>query len=344
MTAAPPRTWRCSRTSVFSPARARYAALTRPLWPPPMMTASYRWPNPLLLHPPRGRRTDARRGTPLYRTPVAAASAFPPLPGPLDSVHSAAAYDGPTPPPRSPMPDHRTLLHQTADLPPTSSSGVDRRPSAGLLPTRSCSRRSAGRSRARRAPPTRSSRPGARRRPGHRRERRPPLLRVRDRRVTAEHGRGRLADDGLGPERLRLRDVAGRVGRRGGHGRLAARRVRPAGGLVGRLRQRGDHGDVHRPRGRAPPGPPAGRLGRRGRRTDRRAGDRRRARRRGPRDGPRLAPDGRAREPAAAPRRGRRAGPDATRPAARGPRRRRRSAGDRVGSRSATSTRARSTR
>ena len=41
VTAAPPRTWRRSSTSTFLPARARYAAVVRPLWPPPMTTASY---------------------------------------------------------------------------------------------------------------------------------------------------------------------------------------------------------------------------------------------------------------------------------------------------------------
>jgi hypothetical protein len=34
-------TWRRSDTSVLSPALARYAAQTSPLWPPPTMIASY---------------------------------------------------------------------------------------------------------------------------------------------------------------------------------------------------------------------------------------------------------------------------------------------------------------
>ena len=38
--AAPPTMWRRSRISVLSPALARYAPLTRPLWPPPMTMAS----------------------------------------------------------------------------------------------------------------------------------------------------------------------------------------------------------------------------------------------------------------------------------------------------------------
>src|SRR6266581_4045642 len=41
VTAAPPRTWRRSRTSTRLPARARYAAVVRPLWPPPITMASY---------------------------------------------------------------------------------------------------------------------------------------------------------------------------------------------------------------------------------------------------------------------------------------------------------------
>src|SRR2546428_12591680 len=38
---APPTIGRRSRTRTFSPAFARYAAETRPLWPPPTMTASH---------------------------------------------------------------------------------------------------------------------------------------------------------------------------------------------------------------------------------------------------------------------------------------------------------------
>src|SRR5204862_6739465 len=41
VTAAPPRTWRRSRTSTLRPARARYAEAVRPLWPPPITMASY---------------------------------------------------------------------------------------------------------------------------------------------------------------------------------------------------------------------------------------------------------------------------------------------------------------
>src|SRR5689334_15518681 len=41
VTAAPPSTWRRSRTSTLRPPRARYAAQVRPLWPPPITIASY---------------------------------------------------------------------------------------------------------------------------------------------------------------------------------------------------------------------------------------------------------------------------------------------------------------
>ena len=41
VTAAPPSTYRRSSTSTRLPARARYAAFTRPLWPPPMTMTSY---------------------------------------------------------------------------------------------------------------------------------------------------------------------------------------------------------------------------------------------------------------------------------------------------------------
>ena len=40
VTAAPPVVSRASSTTVRSPARARYAAATRPLWPPPTTIAS----------------------------------------------------------------------------------------------------------------------------------------------------------------------------------------------------------------------------------------------------------------------------------------------------------------
>ncbi len=39
--AAPPTRCRCSSTSVRRPDLARYAALVRPLWPPPTTMASY---------------------------------------------------------------------------------------------------------------------------------------------------------------------------------------------------------------------------------------------------------------------------------------------------------------
>ena len=40
VTAAPPSTCRRSTTSTLRPARARYAALTSPLWPPPITITS----------------------------------------------------------------------------------------------------------------------------------------------------------------------------------------------------------------------------------------------------------------------------------------------------------------
>jgi hypothetical protein len=43
VTAAPPRTYLRSRTRTFLPACARYAALTKPLWPPPITMTSYRF-------------------------------------------------------------------------------------------------------------------------------------------------------------------------------------------------------------------------------------------------------------------------------------------------------------
>ena len=39
--AAPPSVPRASSTSVLAPERARYAAETSPLWPPPITMASY---------------------------------------------------------------------------------------------------------------------------------------------------------------------------------------------------------------------------------------------------------------------------------------------------------------
>ncbi len=40
VSAAPPVLSRDSSTTVRAPARAKYAPLVRPLWPPPMMIAS----------------------------------------------------------------------------------------------------------------------------------------------------------------------------------------------------------------------------------------------------------------------------------------------------------------
>src|SRR5689334_16545798 len=41
VTAAPPTRWRFSSTTTRRPARARYAALVRPLWPAPITITSY---------------------------------------------------------------------------------------------------------------------------------------------------------------------------------------------------------------------------------------------------------------------------------------------------------------
>ena len=57
--AAPPTRSRRSRTSVRRPALPRYAAQTRPLWPPPTTTASQPRAH---LRPPSGRAIAAARG------------------------------------------------------------------------------------------------------------------------------------------------------------------------------------------------------------------------------------------------------------------------------------------
>ena len=69
VTAAPPTSGRRSSTSTFLPARARYAAHTRPLWPPPMMIASYRWALRCMLMPSsaRGSKNGSLRTTALAR-------------------------------------------------------------------------------------------------------------------------------------------------------------------------------------------------------------------------------------------------------------------------------------
>ena len=56
---APPARPRRSRTSVRSPAFARYPAVTRPLWPAPTMTASYR-SRATSFRPPCGCEASAR--------------------------------------------------------------------------------------------------------------------------------------------------------------------------------------------------------------------------------------------------------------------------------------------
>ena len=56
--AAPPRLPRDSSTSVLAPERARYAAETNPLWPPPITIASYEF----------DMWTSSRRGNPTFLT------------------------------------------------------------------------------------------------------------------------------------------------------------------------------------------------------------------------------------------------------------------------------------
>src|SRR5918996_2727561 len=63
VTAAPPRTCRRSKTRTCRPARARYAAATSPLCPPPTMTASYRMCG-RTLPPRRDGSLDGRRARP----------------------------------------------------------------------------------------------------------------------------------------------------------------------------------------------------------------------------------------------------------------------------------------
>jgi hypothetical protein len=211
------------------------------------------------------------------------------------------------------MPDRRLLLHQTADLAADFLEGLDRGPSTRPPRTRSWSPPSMARCRHAARRPARSSRTWPRSRtPGHR-ERRAALLRLRDRRVAAGRAGGRLADERLGPERLRLRmSHAGSVVRR--RRGLGCSPLRVAGGLVGRLRERRDVGE------RSPDSlwgrhrrPASGRLGRRGGRLIGAAGDRRRPRRRGPRRRLRVAPDGRARQPPACSRSRPTCGTDAAR-------------------------------
>ena len=98
------------------------------------------------------------------------------------------------------------------------------------------------------------------------------------------------------------------------------RRLRVAGGVERRVHDRRDDGELHGARGGAPSGPRTSRLERRDRRLCRRAADRGRRRRRGSRHDLRIAPDARPWARSSAPRRGRRAGPDARRRAARDPR------------------------
>src|SRR5437762_7001283 len=73
VTAAPPSTCLRSSTRTFLPARARYAAFTRPLCPPPITTASYLElmipPGPCVVRPlliPRSEEHTSELQSPMY--------------------------------------------------------------------------------------------------------------------------------------------------------------------------------------------------------------------------------------------------------------------------------------
>ena len=193
------------------------------------------------------------------------------------------------------MPDRRTLLHQTADLAADYLDGVDRRP-VGATATREELLAALG------GPlPDRGEAPG---------EVVANLARGADPGVIASAGPryfgfviGGSLPSAVAADWLTTAwdqngfayatSPAGSVVEEVTAGWLVDA-VRPAGGLVGRVRERSDDGHVHRPRGGSPSRAPAGRLGRRGGRPDRRAADRGRPRRRGPRDRAGVAPDGSA--------------------------------------------------
>ncbi len=215
------------------------------------------------------------------------------------SVHGGAAYDGGTPLPEDPpMPDHRALLHQTADLAADYLDSLATRP-VGATATRDELLEAFG------GPmPARGEAPG---------EIVDHLGRAADPGIVASAGPryfgfviGGSLPSAVAADWLTtawdqngfayVMSPAGSVIEEVTAGWLLDAFGLPARRL-GRVRERGDDGDVHGARGGASPGAAAGGLGRRGRRPDRRARDRGRARRRGPRDRLRVAPDGRAREP-----------------------------------------------
>ena len=87
------------------------------------------------------------------------------------------------------------------------------------------------------SPPRRCSRSSTRPAPPRRLgDRRPALLRLRDRRVAARDARGHCARRGVGPERRAARHLAGGRRARGRGDRVARRRARPAGRDRRRLR------------------------------------------------------------------------------------------------------------
>ena len=94
--------------------------------------------------------------------------------------------------------------------------------------SRSCERRSAGRSRTSRRRRSRSSRSSSERGARHRRNAERPVLRFRHRRRAAGRPRRRLADVDVGSERGPLRPARARRSSRRSSGELAARAARPA--------------------------------------------------------------------------------------------------------------------
>ena len=180
-----------------------------------------------------------------------------------------------------PTNDHDRGRSRRRDVGP---SAARRRPGdrLPLVAARSPGRGSARPDRRRSAPETRwpataagHRRPRRHRRPGgggrtwaHRDER-STLFRPRDRRLRAGGPRGRLADVRLGPERRPVSRDTERRRCRGGRRSLARRAARTPRRDHGRLRERRDDGQLHRPGSRPPRGPAERGMGRRGGRADR---------------------------------------------------------------------------
>ena len=137
-----------------------------------------------------------------------------------------------------------------------------------------------------RRPERSGRRPGAARRDrlaGHRRQRRRPLLRLRDRRLAAGGAGRELARRRLGSERGPGRRAPRSARRSRRSRRLAPGRARAPGDRGRGLRHRRHHGELHRARRRAPRGAAAPGWDVERRRAVRRAADHRRRRRRGAR-------------------------------------------------------------